>query len=178
MKKLLAMLAIAPIFTATPAVADYSACIKFCKEDHNFAYCHKICNVGAIGGERKSDVELAAHLVGNTYMVIDKNFGETIIDVTYFGPDGYTEHMIRTCRGDNYCEGKSEIQDGMVESDLMCKSRNKFVRKFNLGQAQGDFDSFTATTYSHQWGINQGIDMDYVKIKGLSDIPEVSECGS
>lgn len=174
----------APIFTAAPAVADYSACMEFCKEEHNFAYCHKICTEDAgkmSAADGNSENKLAGNtyqvLAGNTYLIIDRSFGLTITNIIYFGHDGQTEHLIRVCTGDFHCKGQTEIEDGMVVSNLTCSPNDaEMIRKFSLEQIQ-DADNFTATVYSNQWDIDQGIDMNYVKVEDLDQLPE-AECGN
>ena len=51
MKRLLTVLAVASIFAAAPAVADYDSCMKYCIPEHGFDHCNPIC----AGGERKHD---------------------------------------------------------------------------------------------------------------------------
>ena len=37
----------AALFVSAPARADYSACMTFCLDEHNFSYCHPICDGSA-----------------------------------------------------------------------------------------------------------------------------------
>ncbi len=53
MKRLLTVLAMASIFAAAPAVADYDSCMKYCIPEHGFDHCNPIC----AGGEKKADGE-------------------------------------------------------------------------------------------------------------------------
>ena len=41
----------AALFVSAPARADYSACMTFCLDEHNFSYCHPICDgsAGTVG---------------------------------------------------------------------------------------------------------------------------------
>ena len=52
MKRLLTVLAMASTFAAaTPAVADYDSCMKYCIPEHGFKHCHPIC----AGGENRAN---------------------------------------------------------------------------------------------------------------------------
>lgn len=52
MKRLLTVFAMTSTFAvATPAVADYDSCMKYCIPEHGFKHCHPIC----AGGENKTN---------------------------------------------------------------------------------------------------------------------------
>ena len=57
---LAATLAGAALFVSASALADYSACMTFCLDEHNFSYCHPICdgrasNAGTTGDAGDTD---------------------------------------------------------------------------------------------------------------------------
>ena len=35
------------LFVSAPVLADYNACMTFCLDEHNFSYCHPICDGSA-----------------------------------------------------------------------------------------------------------------------------------
>ena len=185
MKRLLATLSVASILTAAPAAADYSACMKFCKEEHDFTYCHRICtesvgkmpdaNTGVTGGEKHMKKGYRP-LVGKTYEITNSVEDDSIIEVMRLGRYGHTDYMERSCLMENFCKGTTEMKDEMVESNLTCRNGFQFIRKFNLEEVS-NFEQFTVEVYSGQWGINVGMYMDYVEIEDLSQATKL-DCNS
>ena len=187
MKRLLAALSVASILTAAPAAADYSVCMKFCKEEHDFTYCHRICtesvgkmpdaNTGVAGGEKHMKKGYR-QLVGKTYEITNSEEFEPIIEVVRFGRYGRTDFMDRNCIAEHFCKGTTETKDGMVESNLTCKNGFQFIRKFSLEEVS-NFEQFTVEVYSQQWDwdMDEGMYMDYVEIENLSQATKL-DCNS
>ena len=98
MKRLFATPSIALMLIAAPAAADYGTCMKFCKEEYDFAHCHKICtedmgkmpaaDTGVIGGEERM-TKSYDQLAGNTYKIT--NNITSSIGIVSFYHDGHTE---------------------------------------------------------------------------------------
>ena len=177
MKRLFATPSIALILIAAPAAADYSTCMKFCKEEYDFAHCHKICteDMGempaantAIGGEERM-IKNYGQLAGNTYKIISSE--DSVIEIMRFGLDGHTEYIARSCFGEGYCEGTTEVKEGIVESNLECENSGDQVRRFKL-EGVDNLDNFDVVVYSSQWDPGRGINLKYIRVEDPSQVTE------
>ena len=139
MKGLLAAFSVALMLIAASAAAGYSACMKFCKEEYDFAHCHKICtedmgkmpaaNTEVIEGKERMTRNYS-HLAGNTYKITSSD--DSVIEIMRFGIDGHTEYIVRSCFGEGFCEGTTEVKNGIVESKLECHNWHVIYRRFKL----------------------------------------------
>ena len=178
MKSLLAASSIALTLIAAPAAADYGTCMKFCKEEYDFAHCHKICtedmgkmpaaNTGTIGAEEHM-IKNYGQLAGNTYKITSSE--DSVIEIMRFGLDGHTEYIERSCFGEAFCEGTTEVKKGMVESHLKCENDFQFVRRFEL-EGVNNFADFSVAVYSSQWDKNRGINLQHLSIDDPNQVTE------
>ena len=176
MKGLLAVFSVALMLIAAPAAADYSACMKFCKEEYDFSHCHKLCtedmgkmpaaNTGVVGGEEHM-IKNYDQLAGNTYKITNNIVSS--VEIMRFGHDGHTEYVQRSCFGELYCEGSTKINDGMVVSEFECENYDQVTRMFKLGEVK-NFEHFTVVVHSPRW--DRAIGMDYVKVEDQSQVSE------
>lgn len=102
MQRLLMVLVLATVLIAAPAAADYSACMNFCKEELDFAQCHRICTENADDTddtENSSDTTLAENddcstqelKVDHILYYIRKHYGSTSSII--YQRDGFPENM-------------------------------------------------------------------------------------
>lgn len=177
MKSLLAASSIALILIAAPAAADYATCMKFCKEEYDFAHCHKICtedmgkmpaaNTGAIGAQERMNKNYG-QLAGNTYKTTNNIVNS--IEIVHFGHDGHTEYIVRSCFGEVFCEGTTEVTYGMVESNLECTNFALIYRGFKF-EGINNFDNFNVTVYTSMNGKDPVL-MEYIRIEDPSQVTE------
>ena len=137
MKRLLTVLAMASVFAAAPAVADYDSCMKYCTPEHGFDHCNPICAGGeqkADGKENKADRESAGNFgpcndngdkADAIFKYAEQYHGELPSFVTYgeVDPNNPNEWAVKIFFHKYICKGIFTFTDNCdLFPDYQCKT--------------------------------------------------------